>query len=63
MAYEVQNGETTKTLYGGSSQYQQNVYATLAEGGYYKGVNTVNETNFIADYKMDWLTPAFLPEA
>ena len=57
VAYEVQNGETTKTLYGGSSQYQQNVYATLAEGGYYKGVNTVNETNFIADYKMDWLTP------
>lgn len=57
VAYEVQNGETTKTLYGGSSQYQSNVYATLAESGYYKGVNTVNETNFIADYKMDWLTP------
>ncbi len=57
VAYEVQNGESTKTLYGGSSQYQSNVYATLAESGYYKGVNTVNETNFIADYKMDWLTP------
>ena len=57
IAYQVQNGDEMKTLYGGSSQYQSNVYATLAEGGYYKAVNTVNETNFIADYKMDWLTP------
>lgn len=57
IAYQVQNGDETKTLYGGSSQYQSNVYATLAEAGYYKGVNTINETNFIADYKMDWLTP------
>jgi TonB-linked SusC/RagA family outer membrane protein len=57
VAYQVQDGETTKTLYGGSSQYQNNIYATLAEGGYYKGINTINETNFIADYKMDWLTP------
>ena len=57
IAYQVQNGDEMKTLYGGSSQYQSNVYATLAEGGYYKAVNTVNETNFIADYKMDWLSP------
>ncbi|MDE6077695.1 MAG: TonB-dependent receptor, partial [Muribaculaceae bacterium] len=57
IAYQVQNGDEMKTLYGGSSQYQSNVYATLAEGGYYKAVNTVNETNFILDYKMDWLTP------
>lgn len=57
IAYQVQNGDEMKTLYGGSSQYQSNVYATLAEGGYYKAVNTVNETNFIVDYKMDWLTP------
>lgn len=56
IAYQVSDGDMTKTLYGGSSQYQSNVYATLAEGGYYKGTNTVNETNFIADYKMDWLT-------
>ena len=57
VAYQVQNGDAMKTLYGGSSQYQSNIYATLAEGGYYKAVNTVNETNFILDYKMDWLTP------
>ncbi len=63
IAYQVQNGDQTKTLYGGSSQYQNNVYATLAEGGYYKAVNTVNETNFIADYKMDWLTPGLSARA
>ncbi len=57
VAYQVQNGDQMKTLYGGSSQYQDNIYATMAEGGYYKAVNTVNETNFIVDYKMDWLTP------
>lgn len=57
VSYSVQNGESTKTLYGGSSQYQNNVVAALAEGGYYKAVSTINETNFIADYKMDWLTP------
>ena len=63
IAYQVQNGDEMKTLYGGSSQYQSNVYATLAEGGYYKAVNTVNETNFIADYKMDWLTPGLSARA
>lgn len=57
VAYQVQNGDSYKTLYGGSSNYQNNVVAALAEGGYYKGTNTINETNFIADYKMDWLTP------
>ncbi|MCD7901303.1 MAG: TonB-dependent receptor [Bacteroides sp.] len=56
VSYTVQNGETTKTLYGGSSQYQNNIVAALANGGYYRAVNTINETNFIADYKMDWLT-------
>nr|WP_304479043.1 TonB-dependent receptor [uncultured Muribaculum sp.] len=63
VAYQAQNGETTKTLYAGTSQYQQNPYAILAESGYYKGVNTVNETNFIADYKMDWLTPGLSARA
>ncbi|MEZ3549563.1 MAG: TonB-dependent receptor [Muribaculaceae bacterium] len=63
IAYQVSDGDMTKTLYGGSSQYQSNVYATLAEGGYYKGTNTVNETNFIADYKMDWLTPGLSARA
>ena len=57
VSYEVQNGETTKTLYGGTAVYQNNVVAALAKGGYYRGTNTINETNFIADYKMDWLTP------
>jgi TonB-linked SusC/RagA family outer membrane protein len=63
VAYQVQDGENTKTLYGGSSQYQSNIYATLAESGYYKAVNTINETNFIADYKMDWLTPGLSARA
>ena len=56
VAYEVQSGETTRSLYGGSSQYQNNIVAALAEGGYYRSVNTINETNFIVDYKLDWLT-------
>ena len=57
VSYEVQNGDETKTLYGGNANYQNNVVAALAKGGYYKGTNTINETNFIADYKMDWITP------
>lgn len=56
VSYTVQNGENTKTLYGGSSQYQNNIVASLANGGYYRAVSTINETNFILDYKMDWLT-------
>ena len=63
VAYEVQNGEDMKTLWGGSSQYQDNIYATFAEGGYFKGINTINETNFIVDYKMDWLTPGLSARA
>lgn len=54
--YTVQNGDDTRILYGGSSQYQNNIVAKLAKGGYYRAVNTINETNFIADYKMGWLT-------
>ena len=52
----VQNGEKQETIYGGSSQYQKNIVASLTKGGYYKATNTINETNFILDYKMDWLT-------
>ena len=63
VSYQVQNGDEMKTLYGGSSQYQSNVFATMAEGGYYKGTNTVNETNLILDYKMDWLTPGLSAKA
>ena len=57
VSYMVENGSEMKELYGGSSQYQNNVYGTLAEGGYQKGINTINETNFIVDYKLDWITP------
>ncbi len=52
----VQNGEKQETIYGGSSQYQNNIVAALAKGGYYKATNTISETNFILDYKMDWIT-------
>lgn len=56
VSYQVQNGETMKTLWGGNAQYQNNIVGCLTDGGYYNGNNTVNETNFIIDYKMDWLT-------
>ncbi len=56
VSYQVENGDETKILYGGSSQYQNNIVAALADGGYYRAVNTINETNFIVDYKLDWLT-------
>ncbi len=51
------NGAVTRTLFAGSSQYQDNPVARLAKAGFYRATNTINETNFIADYKMDWLTP------
>ena len=57
VSYIIPNGDTTKTLWGGNAQYQSNIVGVLTDGGYYKGNNTINETNFIADYKMDWLTP------
>lgn len=63
VAYYLHEGDVTRTYYGGSSQYQDNIYARLADGGYYKAVNTINETNFIADYKMDWLTPGLSARA
>ena len=56
VSYEVQNGEETKTLYAGNANFQDNIVAALAKGGYYKGTNTISEINLIADYKMDWLT-------
>lgn len=57
VTYQIKNGETDVTLYGGSSQYQNNIAGRLAKAGFYRATNTINETNFIADYKMDWLTP------
>ena len=63
VSYQIQNGETTKTLWGGNAQYQNNIVGRLTDGGYYKGVNTINETNFIFDYKMDWLTKGLSAKA
>lgn len=57
VSYEVQNGDDTQTLYGGNANYQDNIVAALTNGGYYKGTNTINETNFILNYDMGWLTP------
>ena len=51
------DGTPTNTLYAGSSQYQDNPVARLAKAGFYRATNTINETNFIANYKMDWITP------
>lgn len=56
VSYKIGEGEEQQTLYGGSSQYQNNIVGRLARGGFYRATNTINETNFIADYKMDWLT-------
>lgn len=54
--YLVDNGDTQKTLWGGNAQYQGNIVGVLSDGGYYKGINTINETNFIVEEKMDWIT-------
>ncbi len=61
--YEVANGESTRTLWGGNGQYQNNIVGRLSDAGYYKGNNTINETNFIVDYKMDWLTKGLSAKA
>ena len=42
--------------YGGNSQHQNNIVAKLAKGGFYRDNNTINETNFILDQKLDCLT-------
>ena len=63
IAYTVGEGEDEKTLYGGSSQYQNNIVGRLAKGGFYRQTNTINETNFIVDYKMDWLTEGLKAKA
>ncbi|MDL2309579.1 TonB-dependent receptor [Parabacteroides sp. OttesenSCG-928-B22] len=63
VSYTVGEGEDQKTLYGGSSQYQNNIVGRLAKGGFYRATNTINETNFIFDYKMDWLTPGLKAKA
>ncbi len=63
VSYTVGEGEEQRTLYGGSSQYQNNIVGRLAEAGFYRATNTINETNFIFDYKMDWLTKGLSAKA
>ena len=64
VSYEVDNGDgTMKTLYAGNSQYQDNPVGRLAKAGFYRATNTISETNFIADYKMDWVTPGLSAKA
>jgi TonB-linked SusC/RagA family outer membrane protein len=61
--YTVTEGERDVILYGGSSQYQNNIAGRLAKGGFYRATNTINETNFTVDYKMDWLTKGLSAKA
>ena len=63
VSYNLREGDRDVVLYGGSSQYQNNIAARLAKGGFYRATNTINETNFIADYKADWLTPGLSAKA
>ncbi|MDR0765700.1 MAG: TonB-dependent receptor [Odoribacteraceae bacterium] len=55
VAYEIGEGDDRQVLYGGNSQNQNNIVARLAKAGFYRQTNTINETNFIADYRMDKL--------
>ena len=55
ISYRVGAGDDERVLYGGSAQYQNNIVGRLAKGGFYNANNTINETNFIFDYKMDRL--------
>ncbi|MCD7936826.1 MAG: TonB-dependent receptor [Tannerellaceae bacterium] len=50
-------------LYGGTAQYQNNIYARLAESGFYEKNNTVNETSFILDYDLDVITKGLKAKA
>ncbi|WP_205461951.1 SusC/RagA family TonB-linked outer membrane protein [Mangrovibacterium lignilyticum] len=63
VSYTIPDGDTERTLYGGSSQYQNNIAARLGKAGFYKATNTISETNFILDYKMDWLTEGLKAKA
>lgn len=42
--------------YGGNSQHQNNIVAKLAKGGFYRDNNTINETNFTLNQKLDFIT-------
>lgn len=56
VTYEIGEGEKRQTLYGGNSQNQNNIVGRLAEAGFTRATNTINETNFIVDYNLGWLT-------
>ncbi|WP_321335121.1 TonB-dependent receptor [uncultured Bacteroides sp.] len=63
VAYEVGEGEDKQIRYGGNSQNQNNIVGRLAKAGFYRATNTINETNFIVNYKMDWLTQGLSAKA
>jgi TonB-linked SusC/RagA family outer membrane protein len=56
VSYTIGEGEAQQTLWGGSSQYQTNIAAEFAVGGFFQTTNTINETSFVVDYNLDWLT-------
>ncbi|MBP8960167.1 MAG: TonB-dependent receptor [Bacteroidales bacterium] len=56
VSYTVGEEGSEKILYGGTAQYQNNIAAQFAVGGFYKATNTINEINGIVDYNLDWLT-------
>ena len=47
-----EEGEAKQTLYGGNSQNQNNIVGRLAEAGFTRATNTINETNFIVNYDL-----------
>ena len=49
--------------YGGNAQNQNNIEARLAKGGFHQTTRNINETNFIADYKMDFITKGLSAKA
>ena len=44
-----EEGEAKQTLYGGNSQNQNNIVGRLAEAGFTRATNTINETNFYCE--------------
>lgn len=63
VAYQTGEGDEQQTLYGGNARYQNNIVGRLAKGGFYRQTNTINETNFQVNYKMDWLTEGLSAKA
>ncbi|KAA6351684.1 TonB-dependent receptor SusC [termite gut metagenome] len=63
VAYEVGEDGAKQTLYGGNSQNQNNIVGRLSKAGFYRQTNTINETNFIVNYKMNWLTEGLSAKA